>query len=384
MRFAVTGPIAVLVPLVPLVTLVLVAARATAGARSPAAGFQEHVFVVTSDFPAPAGQTAALALEAPWSASPGLEPIGGEASVRHFAGLHYVVNPDLDSVQVIDPRTFETRVEIDTGPGSRPQDVLVVRPDRAYVSRYERTHLLRVDPRTGLGSDAVDLSVLADADGLPEMSMLARHGRHLFVQLQRIDRESAAPVAPSMLAVVDLATDTLVDVDPLRAGVQAIELVGLVPSFRMQVDRAARRLYVSTPNGLLTGDGGIEEIDLVSLRTRGFVTSEFQLGGDLTGFVLVSSELGYVLTHTDLLLSSHLTAFSRLDGSHQGEKFVTFTEVDNLAFDRRTGQLFFPDSDGVRVFDAASGEQLTSAPIDVGSRPTDLVVARPRPAQRAR
>lgn len=362
----------------------LTASALAVNASAPLARFQEHVFVVTSDFPATAGQTAALALEEPWSTSAELEPIGGEAIVRHFAGLHYVVNHDLDSVQVIDPRMFATRVEIDTGAGSRPQDVLVVRPDRAYISRHERTHLLRVDPRTGLGSDAVDLSVLADADGLPEMSMMARHGRHLFVQLQRIDGETGLPVAPSLLAVVDLATETLVDVDPLLPGVQGIELVGLVPSFKMQVERATRRLYVSTPNGLLTGDGGIEEIDLVTLRSRGFVTSEAQLGGDLTGFVLVSPDLGYVLTHTDLLLSSHLTAFSRLDGSHQGEKFVTFTQVDNLAFDRSTGQLFFPDSDGVRVFDAASGVQLTGEPIDVGSRPTDMVVARPRPVRRAR
>ena len=123
---------------------------------------------------------------------------------------------------------------------------------------------------------------------------------------------------------------------------------------------------------------------LATLRSNGFVTSELILGGDLTGFVMVSPERGYVVTHTDLTLSSHLTAFSRVDGSHQGEMFVTFTQVDHLAFDPRTGQLFFPDPEvhGVRVFDAASGAQLTSEPIDTGLAPIDLVVARPRSLQR--
>jgi hypothetical protein len=191
------------------------------------------------------------------------------------------------------------------------------------------------------------------------------------------------PVTPSLLAVVDLRTETLVDADPVTPGVQAITLQGLIPSFDMQVEGPTRRLYVSVPS-LLFGGGGIEEIDLDLLRSNGFITSEAILGGDLTGFVLVAPTRGYVLTHTDFALSSHLTAFSRIDGSHQGEKFVTFAQVDELAFDPATGQLFMPDpnANGLRVFDAATGDQLTTAAIDTGEAPVDLVIARRDRAER--
>ena len=370
--------------------LVLLAAPLVAFVAAPRAGaparFQPHVFVVASDFPAAAtGSAAAIAIDPPWNASPAVKPVGADPIVRHFGGLHYVVNRDQGSVQVVDPRSLETLITFDTGAGTLPQDILVVAPDTAWVSRYEHTHLYKVDPRTGEGHDAVDLSVLADADGIPEMSMQARYGRLLFVQLQRLDRESELmePVAPSLLAVVDLVTEELVDVDAETPGVQGIALDGLIPSFKMQVEPATRHLYVSTPAGLLGPNGGIEEIDLVTLRSNGFVTSEMQLVGDLTGFVMVSPEFGYVLIHTDFTLSSHLTRFSRSDGSHQGEMYVSFGQVDHLAFDPRTGQLFFPDPEvqGVRVFDAATGVQLTTQPIDTGLAPLDLVVARPRAAQ---
>lgn len=350
---------------------------ALAGAVSlQAPSFQEHVFVVTSDFPGP-GAAAACGIEAPWPSATGLEPVGAEPLVRHFRGLHWVVNRDLGTLQIIDPHGFETLQQIDVGAGSRPEDVLVLSPTRAYVTRAAATHLLRVNPITGRTTDVLDLSPLADADGIPEMARMARFGQRLFVQLQRIDEKTFQPVAPSLLAVVDLATETLVDADPTKPGVQAIELQGLIPSFDMQIEGPTRRLYVSVPS-LLFGGGGIEEIDLDLLRSNGFITSEAILGGDLTGFVLVSSTRGYVLTHTDLLLSSHLTAFSRLDGSHQGEKFVTFAQVDELAFDPATGQLFMPDPDsnGLRVFDAATGDQLTTVAIDTGATPVDLVIAR--------
>jgi hypothetical protein len=344
--------------------------------------FEEHVFVVAADFP-DQGSAAACGIDAPRPSASGLEPVGAEPLVRHFRGLHWIVNRDLGTLQIVDPHAFETLREIDVGAGSRPEDVLALSTTRAYVTRAEATHLLRVNPVTGRTSDVLDLSPLADADGIPELARMARFGQRLFIQLQRIDQKTFLPVAPSLLAVVDLRTETLVDADPVTPGVQAIALQGLIPSFDMQVEGPTRRLYVSVPS-LLFGGGGIEEIDLDLLRSNGFITSEAILGGDLTGFVLVAPTRGYVLTHTDFALSSHLTAFSRIDGSHQGEKFVTFAQVDELAFDPATGQLFMPDpnANGLRVFDAATGDQLTTAAIDTGEAPVDLVIARRDRAER--
>lgn len=49
-----------------------------------------------------------------------------------------------------------------------------------------------------------------------------------------------------------------------------------------------------------------------------------------------------------------------------------------LAHDPKTRQLFFPEGGafppGVAVFHAPSGRRLTPRPLDVGGRPTDLVL----------
>jgi hypothetical protein len=356
-----------------------------AATPSPAGVFEDHLFVLTSGerggASALAGDCAAVDLLPPWKVSADLEAVGPHAIVRHFDGLHYVVNrsPD-DNVQVIDPSTYDTIREFSTGAGSNPQDILVTGPRTAYVSRYDSRWLYKVDPSAGAVIDSLDLGPLADPDGIPEMSMMARDGDHLFVQIQRRDRGDAFhPVLPSYLAVIDIAADEVVDVDPAAPGIQGIALAGSVPALKMQIEPDRRRLYVSAPGDFLDHSGGIEEIDLDGLRSTGFVTSEAIVGPDITAFVLVSEEKGYLLAHTDFALSSHLTAFSRIDGSTMGEIFVTFSLVQNLAFDPETNQLFFPDNGealGIRIFDATSDEMLSEAPIPTGLPPADVVVAR--------
>ena len=148
--------------------------------------------------------------------------------------------------------------------------------------------------------------------------MMARDGSRLFLQIQRLDRNAdGTPVLPSYLAVIDIATDQVLDVDPQQPGLQAIELSGPKPSHKMHVDRTQGRLYVSEPG--LTFDpveGGIEAVDLDTLQALGYVTSESQLFVlDLGAFVMVSPVKGYVWTYTDFAALSHLTPFSRVDGS---------------------------------------------------------------------
>jgi hypothetical protein len=151
----------------------------------------------------------------------------------------------------------------------------------------------------------------------------------------------------------------------------------LIPSFKMQIE--GRRLYVSEPGLHFDSAGGIDEIDLDNLVALGFVTSEVQVPLNITGFVLTSPDKGYVVSHTDIVLSSHLQPFSRIDGSSLGpELTVSFSQVDSIVHDPETDQLFFPvpEVNGVLVFDATTQEQLNSQPIDTGSMPMDLLIAR--------
>ncbi len=338
--------------------------------------FDDHVFVVTSDLFTSTGNSAAFDIDSPWSGATGLEPTSTDTIVRHFFGRHYVVHRLFGEIQVIDPNTFATVTQFSVGATSNPRDIVVVDHDSAYVSRHASQLLYEVDPTNGDLKDTIDLGLFADEDGIPEMAMMALDGNHLFVQIQRLD-PGTIPVPPSYLAVVDVRTNQLVDTDPAEPGVQAIELSGLAPDYKMQIE--SRRLYVSEPGEFFDPSGGIEEIDLDSLEALGFITTEAQLPLQMTGFVLVSPTKGFALTHTDFALSSHLQPFSRVDGSSLGpELTVAFGQVDYLGYDPETDQLFFPDPGvrGVWVFDATTHDQLTHEPIDTGLGPLDLVIAR--------
>jgi hypothetical protein len=344
-------------------------------------GWAPHLYVVTSDS---MGATSdALALVAPWTAVQNVEPVAREATVRHFFGLHYVVSRIDGTVQVVNPGTFETLHTFSVGARSEPHDICVVAPDKAYVSRQASPLLYEVDPRTGALTDTMDLSLLADDDGLPDMSMLALDGNHLFVQLQRVDGTSGIPRHPSYLAVVDVRTNELVDADPGAPGVQGVALHGTIPSFRMQIDHAARRLYVSTPALPFDVSGGIEEVDLDTLQSLGFVLPEERWSIDLGGFVMLSADEGYVIGHTDIIAAAHLMRFHRdPDEPGQGPVFDSlFHSHDVLAHDAGTQQLFFPDPTaspmpGIRVFDAITDARLTPTAVATSKPPVDLVVAR--------
>jgi hypothetical protein len=367
---------ALLVCLAALTAPLALTARA-ARAAAPAE-VEPRLAVATSD--GARGDCDAVDLDPPWEALHNLEALGPQARLRYFFDLLYAVDPSQDSIQVIDPASFDTLRTIFMERGSSPEDLLVVSADRAFVSLYNRAALAIVDPARAVVRGFIDLSAFADGDGLPEMSMLARDGDLLFVQIQRIDRVvSGGPVPPSWLAVIDLRTESLIDVDPRRPGIQGIELNGTIPSFRMHVEARARRLFVSTPGPRLNVSGGIEEIDLDALASLGFVLSEESVGIDLGGFVMTSPDAGYVLGHTDIVASSHLAPFSRQSGSGQ-QIMMNFGIIDNLAVDLATSQLFFPDPFsvpfGVHVIDTATHEVLTETPIATGRPPWDLTVIR--------
>ena len=100
------------------------------------------------------------------------------------------------------------------GNGTNPQDIEVVAADKAYVTLYERSEVLVVDPRDGTEIDRIDLSAFADADGLPEIADIARVGQRLYVSCQRLDRNATwGPADDSFFAVIDIDSNAI-DIDP--------------------------------------------------------------------------------------------------------------------------------------------------------------------------
>jgi hypothetical protein len=229
----------------------------------------------------------------------------------------------------------------------------------------------------------VDLGSFADADGNPDLGTMAMYGGRLFVQVRRLNSEAPAGMqGPFYLAVVDPARQRLVDVDSEAPGVQAIPLQGTSPKHRMQVLAKPRKLFVSATGGFFDA-GGLEAIDLRTLRSEGLIVREADgtTGADLGPFLMTAPDRGFVVYSTDLDLSSHLKRFTISGGVEPGlELFVTVGyAVPALALDPKQDNLFVPDGafgrQGIWVLRASTGQILSSSPVPTDGMPSDLLLA---------
>lgn len=354
-----------------------------AASLAPAAAAAQ-LAVAWNDFSLGVGLVRIMRTLAPWEfRSPAIET-GKDATLHYAFGRLYAVSRTDDTITVIARRGGRVRNVIALDERSEVEDIAVVSRRKAYVSRRNATHLLRLDPETGVMADAVDLSLFADADGRPELGAMIRDGDHLFVQIRRFNEDGHGGFAPpGYLAVVDLRTEAIIDVDPVMPGTQAIELQGTSPKHRMQIVPGTRSLFVSATGGFFD-QGGIEVIDLDTLQSHGLVIRESDglTGADLGPFVMVAADRGFLVYSTDLDLSSHLQPFSLSSGVDPGPNLNVSVgyAVPALAHESRRGVFFLPDGvfnrQGMHVFDVESWQRLTSAPTAVSGLPTDVLLLR--------
>lgn len=363
---------------VAVVVLVLVALPRGSVAEPPF----DYVLTVTTDYSV-SGQVSTVDVLPIWTVETNVAPVHSDALARYYDGLVYVVNHLYgDNIQVLDPEQgFATVRQFSVGPGTNPQDIAFVSPERAYVSRYESAWLLEVDPTTGTVTDSVDLSGFADGDGLPEMAGLALRESLLFVALQRLDRDNYwLPVPPSYLVVIDTNTNEVVDPDPHIPGPPAISLTSLNPYREMHLSQDTNTLYVAESGAWGVLDGGIEAIDTATLVPQGLIATEAQLGGDLYDFTLPLGGRAHAVVTSS---SSGWEQFCISFDWETGDKIQDVWrpggyDVMDIETHVGTAQLFVTDrtytNPGVRVFDATDDSQLTTSAMDVGLPPYDLVV----------
>ena len=304
--------------------------------------------------------------------------IHSDAVVRTYRDKVYIINRlGQDNVIVLSRSDLKTPLmQYSTGNGSNPHDMAFVSEEKAYISRYERAQVLIVNPVTGDSLGAVDLSGFADADGLPEVSQLALYDNYLFAACQRLDRDNGfVPTDVSVIAVVDVMTDQVVDVDANTAGVQGIVMASKNPAGAVQ---RGNKWFLSAVNtfGDLT-DGGIEMIDLANLRSEGVVIGEMALGGNLSFLAMVSDDEGYVVV-LDASFVNIVKRFglgmqsvsSPLDGLSGG--FVPSLGVfGGRLYVLDQGSFVDPASAGVRVYDVKTDE-LVAGPINTGLPPSGI------------
>jgi hypothetical protein len=334
---------------------------------------QRQAFVVGTNFPEAAWAT--IGLDSPRVVDPvsSARLLYNDPVPRVFGDHVYIVNRFLgDSIQALDPsQGFATVWQCSTGSGTNPQDFLV-HGDRAYVSALGGPDLLVVNPNPSPDCsdfliDQIDLSSLADADGIPEMSQMALVNGRLYVELQRL--QNFAPALPGAIAVIDTATDELVGSITL-SGEDPFALTKGIPVIDGQ-------LVVGEVGEFGVADGGIERVDLDTGTAQGFFIGEGELGGDLNDFVLVSDHLGYaIVAQGPPDFATALVAFDPAAGQVLRTVLPSVQYIADIELDNR-GELYVLDRTfehpGVRVFRARDGVELTSAPLDIGLPPLEVV-----------
>ncbi|MDA0709608.1 MAG: EF-hand domain-containing protein [bacterium] len=332
----------------------------------------DQAIVTTTDFSS--GSLSSLDLTTRLATNDQLT-IHSDAAVRTYQDKVYVINRlGQDNVIVLDKNNLRTPLkQYSTGNGTNPQDMVFVSETKAYISLYGGHNLLVVNPVTGDSLGVVDLAGFADADGIPEMNSLALYNGRLFVACQRLDQKNGfVPADYSVIAVIDVATNQVVDVDSAVSGVQ-----GIVMSGKNSADASqwGSRWIMSTVNtfGNLA-DGGIEVIDLDKLTSEGVVVGEAQLGGNVNSVVMVQKNKGYVVV-SDANFANLVRQFDlSTKGVSENLPGISGGYVPGLgAFNGRLyvldrGSFTDPASAGVRVYDVATN-QLIAGPIATGLPP---------------
>jgi DNA-binding beta-propeller fold protein YncE len=316
--------------------------------------------------------------------------IHADDEVRHYNGKVYVLNRwGYDLIEVFDAEdNFKKVSEFSTGTGTNPQDIAFISNNKAYVTCYDTTDLLIVNPTTGEHLGTINLSEYADDDGIPEMHKMVAFkflGKNrVYVTIQRLDRDNwFAPTDKSYIVELDGDKDTVI---------RAIQLTQVNPSTAPILDGI--HILVGETGSWFDGeDGGIERINIFTNEAEGFIISEADLGGNIVDFdiynkysglkglilSLLDHHLGIMLLKrniyaivSDMSFNTSLMSFN-LKEQTSTELFSTEGyQLADLAINDKGG-LYLADrtstSPGIRIFDTKTGEQETSTPIDVGDYP---------------
>ena len=335
----------------------------------------DRAVVVTSDYAT--GSVAVLNLETQQATS-NLLTIHSDAAVRTHNGRVYVINRlGQDNILVLDGADLSQPVlQFSVGPGTNPQGIAFASNEKAYVARLQARSLLIVNPATGDSLGSISLSDFADADGMAEPAHLATYNGHLYVTCQRGDKNDFfAPTDYSAIAVIDMATDQVVDVDPAQAGVQGIRLSLKNPISQVLV---GHYLYVSAVGSWSDfADGGIERVNLRTHQAEGALIGEGDLGGNVGSLALVDTSRAYVVV-SDQTFANAVKIVNLGTGQVSGAlPDISGGYTPAIAIFK--GRLYVADqgqfgtagTTGVRIFDVASNAQV-AGPIGTGLPPVGM------------
>ncbi len=324
------------------------------------------------------GLLSRMNTESPWEFWPPAITIAEHSALRSAGGRVFAISNTNHEISVVATDYWRVERVLTFKNDNRPIDLAVTDANTAFITRDSSARLLKLNLFSGEMQESIDLSLFADSDGNPDLGWMAVYEGRLFVQIRRINL--GAFISPAYIAVIDLASEQILDTDKDTPGIQAIELQGMAAKRTMQVIEETRQLAVLSSGGNLD-NGGIELINLDTLRSEGLVVSEAtdETGTDLESFLFTRPDHGYYNAMTDIVLSSHLTAFSVEGGVDPTQlNGAIYYEVEKMVYDHKTDTFFMPEGgaygDGIHIFDGNDGNRITSfnEPITTNGTPTDV------------
>ncbi len=248
------------------VALLLACGGFPGGTSSAAA--ERFVAVAWSDSQQGRGLVQRIQSEPPWAFDADAIVVGSNPTLRYAGNRLYAVSGADGTITVIDCATWSVTQVYAIGAQSQPLDIAVVSPETAYVTTRTSTQLLRLNLDTGAVQHALDIAGFVNPGGVLTAGMMAVDAGRLLIQVARFESLAAGAAGAAdptgYLAVVDIASERLVDVDPIQEGIQAIALQGTYPKYKMNLLRDTRRLYLSA-SGAFFDEGGLEEVDIGAL-----------------------------------------------------------------------------------------------------------------------
>jgi hypothetical protein len=363
----------------PIVTAIALATALSVTARAQVC---DYLLVSTTDFST--GSTTSLDPDTK-AATLNVEAIHSDAVLRASGvdGLVYAVGrAGGDHIQVLDPcDNFDTLDQFSTGNGSNPHDIVFYSTTKAYVSRYDMTSVLIMNPQTGASLGSINLAAFADADGIPEMDQMFLTGEYLCVLLQRLDRNNFyTPAGASYLVVIDVSTDTVVDMDPGMGGVQPVTLLRANPYSEVNTGTLLGLdiAYFSCVGFFGVLDGAVIRSTLALPDHQGTILTESAAGGDILDVEIISDTRGYAIIATPTF-TTELIAFDPIAGTKIGGTIYApgGYDLNDCEPDGLGGVLLLTDrkvtNPGVRCYDLATGAAVGGL-IDVGLPPFDILV----------
>ncbi len=293
----------------------------------------------------------------------------------------YVVNRlGADNIQWGQRNKKQVLGQFSVGRGTNPQDIAVVSSKVAYVSRLESKILLKLNPTTGETLKEIDLFESADSktlestdpDGFPEMTWMKLLNNQLLILMQRLNSEEGfKPSNKSQLAVLDLATDRVL---------QIITLKGTNPVTELKILEGELSVGEAGKLGVL--DGGVELFDS-NLKSLGWVTDEQKLGGDIIDCALLSKTVGVAIIAKNIYgmkPETQLVAFRRSDG-----KVISILRdpgnysLHQILMDEDRSFFYLSDRDpkkpGIWVYDIKTLQPVFNTYYEVGLPPYHMVLA---------